>query len=82
MVVVTAASLSDQVGARHRCKRRRGPGKPWRTGWVEGTDRGAAGPSWVKAQDQSVLASVVRAAGQQGCAGLPQRWGVESPLAW
>ena len=37
IVVVTAASLSDQAGARHLCKRMRGTGKKLRKVWVDGT---------------------------------------------
>ena len=82
LVVVTAASRSAQAGARHICQRRRGTGKKLRNVWVDGTDRGAAWPSWVRAQDHRVLASVTRAEGQKGFAGLPHRGVVESTLAW
>jgi putative transposase len=37
IVMVTAASRSDQAGARHICKRRRSTGKKRRQVWVDGT---------------------------------------------
>ena len=81
-VVVTAASLSDQAGARKMFQQRRGTGKKLRTVWVDGTYRGAAWSAGVKAHDHIVLASVARAEGQKGLAVFPQRWGVERTLAW
>src|SRR6266705_5146093 len=50
IVVVTAASLSDQAGARKIFKRMRGTGKKLRKVWVDGTYRGAEWTSWVKEQ--------------------------------
>jgi putative transposase len=82
LVVVTAAALSDQAGARQICKRRRGPGKTRRQVWVDGTYRGAEWPSWVKEQYNIVLESVARAEGHKGCAVLPHRWVVARTLAW
>jgi putative transposase len=82
IVVVTAASLSDQAGARKIFKQRRGTCKKRRKVWVEGTYRGAEWTAWVKAQYQIVLESVARAEGPKGFAVLPHRWGVESTLAW
>ena len=82
MVIVTAASLSDQAGARAICKRLRGTCKQLRKVWVDGTYRGAAWTAWVKERYKRVLASVARAAGQKGCAVLPHRWGVGRTLAW
>ena len=82
IVVVTAASLSDQAGARHIFKRMRGTGKQLRKVWVDGTYRGAEGTSWVKEQYKRVLESVARAEGQKGFAVFPHRWVVESTLAW
>src|SRR5215468_3899855 len=82
IVVVTAASLSDQAGARHIFKRMRGTGKKLRKVWVDGTYRGAAWTSWVKEQYHIVLESVTRAEGQKGFAVLPHRWVVERTLAW
>ena len=82
IVVVTAASLSDQAGARHLFKRMRGTGKKLRKVWVDGTYRGAAWSFWVKEQYRIVLESVTRAEGQKGFAVLPHRWVVERTLAW
>jgi len=82
MVVVTAASLSDQAGARKIFKQRRGPCKKLRTVWVDGTYRGAEWTAWVKEQYKIVLESVARAEGQKGFAVLPHRWVVERTLAW
>jgi putative transposase len=82
IVVVTAASLSDQAGARPLFKRMRGTGKKLRQVWVEGTYRGAAWTSWVKEQYPLVLESVTRAEGQKGFAVLPHRWVVERTVAW
>jgi len=67
-VVVTAASLSDQAGARKICKQRRGPCKKLRQVWVDGPYRGAAWTAWVKEQYNIVLESVARAEGQKGFA--------------
>ena len=82
LVVVTAASLSDQAGARHIVKRRRGTGKKLRKVWVDGTYRGAEWTAWVKEQYRLVLESVTRAEGQKGFGVLPHRWVVERTLAW
>lgn len=82
LVVVTAASLSDQAGARHIVKRRRGTGKKLRKVWVDGTYRGAEWTAGVKEQYRLVLESVTRAEGQKGFGVLPHRWVVERTLAW
>jgi putative transposase len=82
IVVVTAASLSDQAGARKIFQQRRGPCKKLRKVWVDGTYRGAEWTAWVKEQYHIVLESVVRAEGQKGFAVLPHRWVVERTLAW
>ncbi len=82
IVVVTAAALSDQAGARTIFKHMRGTCKKLRKVWVDGTYRGAAWTTWVKEQYNRVLESVARAEGQKGFAVLPQRWVVERILAW
>ena len=82
IVVVTAASLSDQAGARKIFKHMRGTCKKLRKVWVDGTYRGAEWTSWVKEQYNIVLESVTRAEGQKGFAVLPHRWVVERTLAW
>ena len=82
IVVVTAASLSDQAGARKIFKQMRGTCKKLRKVWVDGTYRGAEWTAWVKEQYKIVLESVARAEGQKGFAVLPHRWVVERTLAW
>jgi putative transposase len=80
--VVTAASLSDQAGARKIFKQMRGTCKQLRKVWVDGTYRGAGWTAWVKAKYHLVLESVARAEGQKGFAVLPHRWVVERTWAW
>jgi putative transposase len=82
IVVVTAASLSDQAGARKIFKQMRGTCKKLRKVWVDGTYRGAEWTAWVKAQYKIVLECVAHAEGQKGFAVLPHRWVVERTLAW
>jgi putative transposase len=79
---VTAASLSDQAGARKIFQQMRGTCKKLRKVWVEGTSRGAEWTAWVQEQYHIVLESVVHAEGQKGFAVFPQRWVVERTLAW
>ena len=81
-VVVTAASLPDQAGARKIFKQMRGPCKKLRQVWVDGTYRGTEWTAWVKAQYHIVLESVAHAEGHKGFAVLPHRWVVERTLAW
>ena len=50
IVIVTAASLSDQAGARKIFQQRRGPCKKLRKVWVDGTYRGAEWTAWGKEQ--------------------------------
>src|SRR4030095_5978299 len=50
IVVVTAASLSDQAGARKIFQKMRGPCKKLRKVWVDGPYRGAEWTAWVKEQ--------------------------------
>jgi putative transposase len=82
IVVVPAASLSDQAGARKIFQQMRGTGKKLRKVWVDGTYRGAEWTAWIKEKYRIVLESVVRAAGQKGFAVLPHRWVVESACKW
>jgi putative transposase len=82
IVVVTAAALSDQAGARKIFQPMRGTSKKLRKVWVDGTYRGAEWTSWIKERYRIVLESVARAAGQKGFAVLPPRWVVERTLAW
>ena len=57
LVIVTAASVSDQAGARQIFKRMRGTCKKLRKVWVDGTYRGAEWTAWVKERYQIVLES-------------------------
>jgi putative transposase len=82
IVVVTAASLSDQAGARKIFQHMGGICQKLRKVWVDGTYRGAEWTSWVKEHYHIVLESVTRAEGQKGFAVLPHRWVVERTLAW
>jgi putative transposase len=82
IVVVTAASLSEQAGARKIFQQMRGTCKKLRKVWVDGTYRGAEWTVWVKERYRIVLESVARAEGQKGFAVLPHRWVVERTLAW
>jgi putative transposase len=67
-VIVTAASLSDQAGARQIFQQRRGSCKKLRKVWVDGPYRGAEWTAWVKAPYHRVLEAVTRAEGQKGFA--------------
>lgn len=82
VVVVTAASASDQAGARKVWQKMGGICKKLRKVWVDGTYRGADWRAWVKAQYQIVLESVSRAEGTKGFSVLPHRWVVERTFAW
>lgn len=82
VVVVTAASVSDQAGAREVLKRLRGTCKKLRKIWVDGTYRGAEWMSWVKEKYRIVLEPVLRTEKQKGFSVLPRRWVVERTLAW
>jgi putative transposase len=82
MVVVTAASVSDQAGAQQIFKRMRGICKKLRKEWVDGTYRGADLSQWVKEQYKIVLESVRSPTGQKGFVALPHRWVVERTFAW
>ena len=82
IVVVTAASLSAQAGARNIFKQMRSPGKKRRKVWVDGPYRGAEWTAWVNAQYPIVLEAVAHAEGHKGFAVLPHRWVVERTLAW
>ena len=82
IVIVSAASLSDQAGARKIFKQMRGSCKKLRKVWVDGTYRGTEWTTWVKERYKIVLASLARVEGQKGFAVLPHRWVVERTLAW
>lgn len=82
VVVVTAASVSDQAGARQVFKRLRGACKKLRKVWVDGTYRGADFQSWVKQKYGLLLEAILRSEEQKGFCVLPRRWVVERTLAW
>jgi putative transposase len=82
VVVGTAASVSDQAGAREVLQRLRGTCKKLRKVWVDGTYRGAQWMSWVKEKYRIVLEPVLRTEEQKGFSVLPRRWVVERTLAW
>jgi len=82
LVVVTAASASDQAGARKVLQKLGGIGKKLRKVWVDGTYRGAEWMAWVKQQYHIALESVTRAEGQKEFSVLPHRWVVERTFAW
>jgi putative transposase len=80
-VVVTAASVSDPVGARLLFGRLGGACKKLRKIWVDGTYRGTL-VAWVAAELWFRLAPVLRSDDQKGFVVLPRRWVVERTLAW
>lgn len=82
LVVVTAAAVSDQGGARQIFKRMRGICKKLRKVWVDGTYRGAEWTAFVKDKYRIALEAVTKAEGQQGFSVLPHRWVVERTFAW
>ncbi len=82
LVVVNAASVSDQGGARQVFKRMRGICKKLRKVWVDGTYRGTDWTRWVKEKYRITLEWVRREEGQKGFVVLPRRWVVERTLGW
>ena len=77
LVAVTAASISDQAGARQVFKRMRGICKKLRKVWVDGTYRGATWTEFVKEHYGIILEAVTRSKDAKGFAVLPHRWVVE-----
>jgi putative transposase len=75
-VVVTAASVSDPVGARLLFQWLGGAGKKLRQLWVDGTYRGKL-VDWVAAHWQFLLQPVLRSDDGKGFVILPRRWVVE-----
>ena len=69
-MVVTAASVSDQAGAREVLQRLRGTCKKLRKIWVDGTYRGAEWIRWVKDKYRIVLEAVLRTEEQKGFSGI------------
>ncbi len=82
LVVVTAAAVSDQGGARQIFRRMRGICKKLRKVWVDGTYRGADWTDFVKEHYRIILEAVTRPEGAKGFAVLPHRWVVERTFAW
>src|SRR5215210_2563290 len=80
-VVVTAASVSDPVGARLLVARLGGSCKKLRKVWVDGTYRGKL-VDWAVEHLWFVLQPVLRSDDMKGFVVLPRRWVVERTFAW
>jgi len=80
-VVVTAASVSDPVGARLLVARLGGSCKKLRKVWVDGTYRGKL-VDWAVEHLWFILQPVLRSDDMKGFVVLPRRWVVERTLAW
>ena len=80
-VVVTAASVSENAGAKLVCKRLRGGAKKLRLIWVDGGYK-AGLFAWVTERFQFRLQQVLRSGEQKGFAVLPRRWVVERTFSW
>ena len=81
VVVVTAASVSENAGAKKVFKRLRGCCKKLRKVWVDGGYKQGL-MTWVAAHCQFRLAQVLRREEQKGFVLLPRRWVVERTFAW
>lgn len=80
-VVVTAASVSENEGARQLFKRLGGCAKKLRLVWVDGGYK-AGLFTWVSERFQFRLRQVLRSCEQKGFVVLPRRWVVERTFAW
>lgn len=80
-VVVTAASVSENEGAKLLFKRLRGSAKKLRLIWVDGGYK-AGLFTWVTARFQFRLQQVLRSGEQKGFVVLPRRWVVERTFSW
>ena len=80
-VVVTAASVSENEGARLIFQRLRGCAKKLRLIWVDGGYK-AGLLAWVKERFQFRLQQVLRCDEQKGFVVLPRRWVVERTFSW
>ena len=80
-VVVTAASVSENEGAKLVFKRLRGCAKKLRLIWVDGGYK-AGLFVWVKERFRFRLQQVLRSCEQQGFVVLPRRWVVERTFSW
>ena len=80
-VVVTAASVSENAGARLSFKRLRGCAKKLRLIWVDGGYK-AGLFDWITRRFRFRLRQVLRSDEQKGFCVLPRRWVVERTFAW
>ena len=80
-VVVTAASVSENEGARLVFRRLRGCAKKLRLIWVDGGYK-AGLFTWVKERFHFRLQQVLRCDEQKGFVVLPRRWVVERTFSW
>lgn len=80
-VVVTAASISENEGAKLLFKQLRGGAKKLRLIWVDGGYK-AGLLAWVAQRFQFRLQQVLRREEQKGFVVLPRRWVVERTFAW
>lgn len=81
VIVVTAASVSDPVGARLVFQRLRGIGKKLRLIWVDGSYRGQL-LTWVADRFRLILRPILRNEDQKRFVVLPRRWVVERTFSW
>jgi putative transposase len=79
-VLVSAASLSDVVGAKLVVGRAARAGIRLKKVWADYAYRGLA--SWAGWPFRAAVEVVTRLAGQRGFAPLPRRWVVERTFAW
>lgn len=80
-VAVTAASVSENEGAKLVFKRLRGSAKKLRLIWVDGGYK-AGLFAWVTERFQFRLQQVLRCDEQKGFVVLPRRWVVERTFSW
>ena len=81
IAIVTAASVSDPLGARLLFARLSGACKKLRLIWVDGGYRGQL-IEWVTKHMRFFLRVTLRPKGAKGFILLPRRWVVERTLAW
>ena len=81
LAVVTAASVSENEGARLLFKRLRGGTKKLRLIWVDGGYKMGLF-EWVRERFQFHLRQVLRSDEQKGFVVLPRRWVVERTFSW
>jgi putative transposase len=81
VVVVTAASVSENAGARLVLARLEGTGKKLRRIWVDGGYRGTL-LDWAWDRFHLILERMLHPAGQKGFVVQSRRWVVERTFAW